>query len=53
MYFCFMKKALLTDSVHPILIEGLSSKGYQVEYAPDITYDAVKKSIHLYGGVNY
>ena len=42
---------LVTDSVHPILISGLESRGFTVDYIPDITLEEVKARIHLYSGL--
>ncbi|MFN8279301.1 MAG: NAD(P)-dependent oxidoreductase [Saprospiraceae bacterium] len=44
-------KVLVTDSVHPILISGLQSRGLTVDYLPDITLEEVKARIHLYSGL--
>lgn len=42
---------LVTDSVHPILISGLQSRGYTVDYLPDITLEEVRARIHFYSGL--
>ena len=39
------KRVLITAPAHPILSEELQSRGYQVVYEPDITYEALKASI--------
>jgi D-3-phosphoglycerate dehydrogenase / 2-oxoglutarate reductase len=46
-----LKKVLITDSVHPILIEGLESDGFQCDYQPSISLDAVRKIIGDYEGL--
>ncbi len=45
------KKALVTDYVHPSLIEGLESRGYTVDYNRLITIDEVKNIIAQYQGI--
>ena len=44
-------KAIITDRVHPYLLEQLSQLGYSVEYKPDITPDALDDVISQYHGV--
>lgn len=34
-----MKRVLITDDVHPLLIEGLRDRSYKVDYCPDISLD--------------
>lgn len=34
-----MKRVLITDDVHPLLIEGLRDRSYKVDYSPDISLD--------------
>ncbi len=46
-----LKKILITDDVHPNLIEGLESLGFQVDYHPTITYEDVKKIANEYEGM--
>lgn len=43
-----MKKILITDAVHPILIEGLRQRNYEVDYQPEISYLATKEIIQNY-----
>ncbi|OJU28386.1 MAG: hydroxyacid dehydrogenase [Sphingobacteriales bacterium 41-5] len=37
-----MNKAIITGNSHPYLREALKTKGYDVVYAPEITYDDLK-----------
>ncbi len=37
-----MNKAIITGNSHPYLREALKTKGYDVVYAPEITYDELK-----------
>ncbi|MGB1247947.1 MAG: NAD(P)-dependent oxidoreductase [Chitinophagales bacterium] len=46
-----MKKVLITDSVHTILIEGLEEAGFQCHYQPDISYEKVKEIVGEYHGL--
>ena len=43
-----MKKVLITDFVHDLLIEGLENAGFEVVYLPKIKLDEVKAIIHRY-----
>ena len=43
-----MKKILITDLVHELLIEGFEKAGYTVDYFPDIRYDEVRRIISNY-----
>ncbi len=45
------QKVLITDYVHPYLIQQLEKRGFQVDYEKDISYDEVKKKIAGYTGV--
>ena len=40
--------ALVTDYVHPSLIEGLESRGYVVDYDTSVTMDTLPQIIHKY-----
>lgn len=46
-----MKKALITDRVHPRLIEGLEAMGYHVDYKPMITLAEVHEQVASYAGI--
>ena len=46
-----MKKVLITDDVHPSLIENFKSLAYVVDYFPDIILEEVKKIIIEYEGL--
>ena len=43
-----MKKALVTDYVHPSLISGLESRGYSVDYDNKVDMDILPAIIHKY-----
>jgi len=43
-----LKKVLITDFVHDLLIEGLENAGFEVVYLPKIKLDEVKAIIHRY-----
>lgn len=45
------KKILITDEVHPLLIEGLELAGYVVDYLPNIKPDEVLAAIGDYEGL--
>ncbi len=45
------KKVLITDDLHPLMIEGLTKLGYHIDYQPDITLEAVREVIHEYEGL--
>jgi D-3-phosphoglycerate dehydrogenase / 2-oxoglutarate reductase len=46
-----LKKALITDDCHPILIEGLTARGYSCDYQPDITLEKTRQIIGAYEGL--
>lgn len=46
-----MKKALVTDGVHPLLIEGLEQRGFHCDYEPNITLEEVRARIADYEGL--
>lgn len=46
-----MKKALITDDCHPLLVAGLEEIGYRCDYQPEITLDNTRKIIGEYEGL--
>ncbi|MCW3125889.1 MAG: hydroxyacid dehydrogenase [Bacteroidetes bacterium] len=44
-------KALITDDVHPLLIEQLTDMGYEVHFRPDITFSETLDIIAPYTGL--
>lgn len=46
-----MKKVLVTDDVHPLLMQGLEAIGYECIYQPDITNEETHKVIRDYEGL--
>ncbi len=46
-----MSRVLVTDGVHPILLEGLESMGYRCDYHPKILLEKVRTMIQDYEGV--
>ena len=46
-----MNQVLITDDVHPLLIEGLEADGWHCVYQPDITLDRVREVIGNYQGL--
>ncbi len=44
-------RALITDDVHPLLIEELKGMGYEVDFRPDITADETAAIIAPYSGL--
>lgn len=46
-----MKRVLITDDCHPVLMEGLESLGYQCDFVPDITPEATLDQIPDYTGL--
>ncbi len=46
-----IQKILITDKVHPILIEGLSKAGYLIDYDTNVDNVALDEIIHQYEGI--
>ncbi len=46
-----MKRVLITDDCHPLLMEGLASLGYDCDFVPDITPEATLDQIPDYMGL--
>ncbi len=46
-----MKTVLVTDDVHPLMLEGLQQRGYKTDFRPDISLQDVRECIHLYEGL--
>ncbi|MCX6317474.1 MAG: hydroxyacid dehydrogenase [Bacteroidetes bacterium] len=46
-----MSKAIITGKCHEQLIKGLQDRGYEVTYAPAISYEELSSSIHAYTGL--
>ncbi len=46
-----IQKVLITDHVHPVLMEGLERLGYQVQYSPEITLEEVRGIIESFEGI--
>src|SRR6476620_5644940 len=44
-------RALITDDVHPLLIDRLLEMGYEVDFRPDITFDETLDTIEAYTGL--
>lgn len=44
-------RALITDDVHPLLIEELKGMGYEVDFRPDITAEETTSIIAPYSGL--
>jgi D-3-phosphoglycerate dehydrogenase len=45
------KDVLITDYVHPVLIQGLHLQGYTTTYAPEMSRVEMEKALHGYKGV--
>jgi D-3-phosphoglycerate dehydrogenase len=45
------KRILISDEVHPLLVEGLTAEGFLVDYRPQITQQEVFNNIELYEGL--
>ncbi|MFK8101506.1 MAG: NAD(P)-dependent oxidoreductase [Saprospiraceae bacterium] len=46
-----MSKVLISDGVHPLLIEGLEADGYHCDYQANITLEETRKIISNYEGL--
>lgn len=46
-----MKKVLITDKVHDILITSLKSAGFGVDYEPDVSPDMARHMVEQYNGL--
>ena len=46
-----MKKVLITDGVHPLLMDGLERAGFSCDYQPDISLEKVRAIIADYSGL--
>lgn len=44
-------RVLVTDAVHPLLLEGLEAMGYVCDYEPKISLEAVRQKIAPYVGL--
>lgn len=44
-------KVLITDGVHPLLIEGLQSDGFDIVYDTEVTPDEVQRTLASYTGI--
>jgi D-3-phosphoglycerate dehydrogenase len=44
-------RVLITDGVHPLLIEGLTAAGYYCDYMPSISLEEVRAIIQNYQGI--
>lgn len=45
------KKVLITDEVHPILLEGLAKRNWKVHYQPDISLEETRKIVGGFQGL--
>ena len=46
-----MRKVLITDGVHPLLLEGLAALGFQCDYHPKIGLEQVREMVADYEGI--
>lgn len=46
-----MKRVLITDDVHPLLLERFEAAGFRCDYRPDISLDTVRDIIGDYDGL--
>ena len=46
-----MRKVLVTDGVHPLLLEGLTALGFQCDYHPKIGLERVRGMVSDYEGI--
>ena len=45
------KSILITDKVHDLLVNGLTQKGFHVDYHPNLSYQEVKLHVPNYEGI--
>lgn len=45
------RKVLISDDVHPVLLEGLQARGYEVAYMPLISFAEVLEKVSEYDGL--
>lgn len=45
------KSILITDKVHQILVSGLKKRGFEVKYAPRMSYPQVQKEVASFDGI--
>lgn len=46
-----MQRVLITDDVHPVLLDGLKKRGFDFDYHPDITLDQTRQVVDQYHGI--
>ena len=46
-----MRKVLITDDVHPVMLEEFEAMGFSPDYFPDITYEETEQIISNYSGL--
>jgi len=46
-----LKKVIITAPVHPFLLDTLKQKGYDIQYAPDISYEALMACVDAAQGL--
>jgi D-3-phosphoglycerate dehydrogenase / 2-oxoglutarate reductase len=45
------RRVLITDKVHPLIIDGINALGYEIDYDTSIDMDTLGDIIHLYEGM--